>query len=54
MRDILNRWVDTAPAGSMFAVELEFETSIDFLPASLEWDIRTYKPAKMAIAEKPV
>jgi 16S rRNA (guanine966-N2)-methyltransferase len=54
MRDILNRWVDTAPAGSMFAVELEFETSIDFLPTSLEWDIRTYKPAKMAIAEKPV
>lgn len=54
MRDLLVRWYEAAPPGSMFAVELEFETSIDFLPSPLEWDIRTYKPAKMAIAEKSV
>jgi 16S rRNA (guanine966-N2)-methyltransferase len=52
MRNLLAGWVEAAPAGSLIAVELEFETSLDFLPETLEWDIRNYKPAKMAIAEK--
>lgn len=52
MRNLLSKWVDLAPVGSLFAIELEEKTPIDFLPASLEWDARLYRPARMAIAEK--
>jgi 16S rRNA (guanine966-N2)-methyltransferase len=52
MRSLLQQWVRTAPDGSLFAVELEDKTPLDFLPTELEWDVRTYKPAQMAIAEK--
>jgi 16S rRNA (guanine966-N2)-methyltransferase len=43
---------DKAPSGSVFAVELEENTPIDVLPASLQWDVRLYRPAQVAIAEK--
>jgi hypothetical protein len=49
----LNRWWESAPSGSLFAIELEESTPIKYLPTMAEWDIRVYKPALMAIAEKP-
>lgn len=49
---MLSNWIDKSPAGSLFAVELEDKTPLSLLPTTLEWDIRNYKPAKMAIAEK--
>ncbi len=52
MKQLLELWTDRAPAGSMFVVELEERTTLDFLPTTLEWDARLYKPARMAIAEK--
>ena len=52
MRMLLNKWVELAPPGSLFAIELEEATPTDFLPSSLEWDVRLYRPARMAIAEK--
>lgn len=52
MRNLLSKWVELAPVGSLFAIELEENTPTDFLPTSLEWDVRLYKPARMAIAEK--
>ncbi len=52
MNQLLTTWTERAPVGSLFAVELEERTSLDFLPRSLEWDVRVYKPARMAIAEK--
>ena len=48
----LQTWWDAAPKGSLFAVELEEKTPIHFLPPNAEWDIRVYKPALMAVAEK--
>lgn len=52
MRTLLQNWVQSAPYGSLFAIELEERTPLDFLPQELEWDVRTYKPARMAIGEK--
>jgi 16S rRNA (guanine966-N2)-methyltransferase len=52
MRMLLQRWVELAPVGSLFAIELEEKTPLDFLPKDLEWDVRTYRPARMAIGEK--
>jgi 16S rRNA (guanine966-N2)-methyltransferase len=48
----LQNWWEAAPKGSLFAVELEEGTPTHFLPPSVEWDIRVYKPALMAVAEK--
>jgi len=50
--EMLERWWIAAPPGSLFAVELEFETPTEFLPTQADWDLRVYKPARMAIAEK--
>ena len=52
LRSMLERWWEAAPIGSLFAVELEFETSPEYLPEQAEWDLRVYKPARMAVAEK--
>ena len=49
---MLERWWLAAPLGSLFAVELEENTSPDFLPKQADWDLRVYKPTQMAIAEK--
>jgi len=49
---MLERWWIAAPAGSLFAVELEEATSTEYLPAQADWDLRVYKPARMAVAEK--
>lgn len=52
LNSMLSTWIENSPAGSLFAVELEGKTPLSLLPTTLEWDIRNYKPAKMAIAEK--
>jgi hypothetical protein len=35
----------------LFAVELEQNTELGVLPAFLEWQVRRYAPAQVAIAE---
>ncbi len=50
--EMLEVWWEAAPLGSLFAVELEFETPTEYLPTQAEWDLRVYKPARMAVAEK--
>ncbi len=49
---MLERWWLAAPPGSLFAVELEEATPTEFLPTQADWDLRVYKPARMAVAEK--
>lgn len=39
-----------SPAGSMFVVESELEFDVAQSIPELEWDVRTYKPAKISIA----
>lgn len=53
LQALVERWYQHAPSGSLFAVELELPTPIEYLPIGPDWDIRTYAPAKIAIAEKP-
>jgi 16S rRNA (guanine966-N2)-methyltransferase len=53
LQALVERWYQHAPSGSLFAVELELPTPIEYLPVGPDWDIRTYSPAKIAIAEKP-
>jgi 16S rRNA (guanine966-N2)-methyltransferase len=53
LQALVERWYQHAPSGSLFAVELELPTPIEYLPVGPDWDIRTYAPAKIAIAEKP-
>lgn len=52
LRSIIENWWNAAPVGSLFAVELEESTPLEFLPANIDWDARVYKPARMAVAEK--
>lgn len=52
LRTMLAKWIELAPVGSLFAVELEEANDSDLLPDSIEWDVRLYRPAKMAIGEK--
>jgi 16S rRNA (guanine966-N2)-methyltransferase len=49
---MMESWIEKSPVGSLFAVELEDKTPLELLPSCLEWDVRVYKPARMAIAEK--
>jgi 16S rRNA (guanine966-N2)-methyltransferase len=53
IRDTIAAWLEVAPSGSLFAVELELETDEAWLPNSVSWDVRPYAPAKVAVAEKP-
>ena len=52
LRQLLNQFVDAAPASSLFAIELHETTPLEILPANLEWQTRAYRPAMMAIGEK--
>lgn len=51
MRYLLQRFSVEAPIGSSIVVELEEKTDLEVLPQSLEWDVRLYRPAQVAIAE---
>ena len=48
---LLESWAKQAPVGSLFAVELEQRTDLSLLPKDLEWEVRLYSPAQVAIAE---
>ena len=52
LKSMLQRWWDAAPTGSLFAVELEESTPRAQLPDGIDWDVRLYRPAQMAVAEK--
>jgi 16S rRNA (guanine966-N2)-methyltransferase len=52
IRDTIATWLEMAPLGSLFAVELELETDETWLPDTISWDVRSYAPAKVAVAEK--
>lgn len=52
LKSMLELWWNAAPTGSLFAVELEEATPLDLLPEGIDWDIRLYRPARMAVAEK--
>lgn len=51
MKQLLHRFCTAAPAGSSIIVELEEDTPLEFLPNNLEWDVRLYRPAQVAIAD---
>ncbi|MFM8215949.1 MAG: RsmD family RNA methyltransferase [Pirellula sp.] len=51
LREMLDVWISQAPAGSLFAVELEHRTDLGLLPAAISWQVRTYAPAQIAIGE---
>lgn len=52
MLDLVQQLWNEAPLGSVFV--LEYDERFDFtgLPPEAEWDVRTYLPATIAIAEK--
>jgi len=52
LKSLVQQWWQAAPDNSLFAVELETETPISWLPEGIEWDIRNYQPAKVAVAQK--
>ncbi|MEQ1827366.1 MAG: RsmD family RNA methyltransferase [Pirellula sp.] len=61
---LVETWWNAAPRGSLFAIELDESTPATFLPRyqdgtgkydlseMIDWDVRSYKPAQMAVAEK--
>ena len=51
MQQLLQRFCSVAPKGSTIIAELEEKTPVEILPDSLEWDIRLYRPAQVAIAD---
>jgi 16S rRNA (guanine966-N2)-methyltransferase len=51
LTELVRAWTSAAPVGSLFAVELEQNTDLGVLPAYLEWQVRRYAPAQVAIAE---
>jgi 16S rRNA (guanine966-N2)-methyltransferase len=52
MTELLEKWIDSAPIGSLFAVELDQSTPPDVLPMWIDWQKRLYRPALVAIGEK--
>jgi len=52
MKELLDKWIDSAPVGSLFAIELDQSTSPDVLPSWIDWQKRLYRPALVAIGEK--
>jgi 16S rRNA (guanine966-N2)-methyltransferase len=51
LKELIQQWITAAPPGSLFAIELEQNTPDAMLPESLEWDLRRYAPAKIAIGQ---
>ncbi|MCY2973508.1 MAG: RsmD family RNA methyltransferase [Planctomycetota bacterium] len=49
---LLEKWIDSAPVGSLFAVELDQTTPPEVLPIWIDWQKRLYRPALVAIGEK--
>lgn len=51
LEKLLQQVCSLAPTGSLITVELEEKTPTSILPSQLEWDVRLYRPAHVAIAE---
>lgn len=51
MLGLINRFVESARPGSLLVVESDARFDIQRLPTSVTWDVRTYPPAVIAIAE---
>jgi 16S rRNA (guanine966-N2)-methyltransferase len=49
---LLNQWIEKSPVGSRFVCELDFDCDPSLLPDCLEWSVRDYRPANIAIATK--
>jgi 16S rRNA (guanine(966)-N(2))-methyltransferase RsmD len=49
---LINALIDRAPQGSVFVVESDAKFDIARLPPTLEWDVRQYLPAVIAIGRK--
>jgi 16S rRNA (guanine966-N2)-methyltransferase len=52
MLDLLHRIVARAPALSVVVVEADERFDPGHLPAACAWDVRTYRPAVLAIGER--
>jgi 16S rRNA (guanine(966)-N(2))-methyltransferase RsmD len=53
MLELLDHLVAASPPESLFAVEFDNRFDFHTLPEAVEWDIRPYPPAILAIWEKP-
>ena len=49
MLELITRWVEISPAGSQIVVETDERFDPGLLPRAVEWDIRKYPPAVVAI-----
>lgn len=52
MLALIRRMMELAPAGSHFVVESDATFDVALLPEELEWDVRSYPPAVVALAMK--
>ncbi len=52
LRELIDRWIAAVPLKSSFVIELDLTTSRDVLPSGIDWDVREYRPAVMAIGDK--
>jgi 16S rRNA (guanine(966)-N(2))-methyltransferase RsmD len=50
---MIELWIEKAPSSSRFVCELDFDCDPSVLPQSLDWSVRDYRPANIAIATKP-
>jgi 16S rRNA (guanine966-N2)-methyltransferase len=50
MLELIGRMIEKAPTGSCLVVEFDEQFDRELLPGGLEWDIRKYLPAFVAIA----
>ena len=51
MLALIGRMTSAAPKGSLVVVEADNRFDTDSLPSSLEWDIRSYRPAIVALGQ---
>jgi hypothetical protein len=49
MMALVERLLENAPAGSLFAVEADERFDFGLLPAADQWDVRAYPPAVVGI-----
>jgi hypothetical protein len=45
--------LERAPPDSVFVIEADAKFEMNLLPATIEWDVRPYLPAVVAIGRKP-
>jgi len=52
MLDLVQRFVERAPTDSLITVESDLRFDASRLPRGEQWDVRTYRPAQVAIFDK--